>query len=69
MEENREPSNKLMPMWSHKSKKPRIYDEERTVSSDNGIGVGKTRQPHTKERDLTSILQHIQISNQNRLKT
>ena len=62
MEQNREPSNKLMPMWSRKSKEPRIYDEERTISSDNGVGVAKTRQSHTKERNLTSILQHIQLN-------
>ena len=40
------------------TKEARIYDEEKTVSSVNG--VGKTGQPHMKESYRTSFSHHAQ---------
>lgn len=48
MEENREPRNKPSHLRSNDSKKVlRLFNEERTVSSENG--TGKTGNPDAKE--------------------
>ena len=49
------------------TRKPRTYNEERTVFSVNGIG--KTGLPCAKEWNWTTILHHTQKLTQNRLKT
>jgi len=49
------------------TKEPRTYNGERTVSSING--EGKIGQPHVKERNLNTILQHTQKSTPNGFKT
>ena len=50
MEQNIDPRNKLIPLWSinlRRTKEARLYNGEKTVSSVNG--VGKTGQLCTKE--------------------
>ena len=48
MKQNREPRNKPTHISSiNLTKEPRIFNEETTVTSING--VGKTGQPHAKE--------------------
>ena len=43
------------------TREPRIYNEEKTVSSING--AGKTGQSHAKERNYNTILQRTQQFN------
>lgn len=48
------------------TKEPRIHNGERIISSINGLG--KIKQPHTKERNWTQILHHTQKINSNCIK-
>ena len=49
------------------TKEPRIYNEERAVSSKNA--VGKIGEPNANERNWTTTSHHTQKLTQNGLKT
>ena len=68
MEQNSEPRNKHMHIWSiNLWQRNQEYTPGKGVSSINGDG--KTGQPHAKEWNWTTILHHIQKLTQNGLKT
>ena len=57
MEQNREPRNKLRHTLSiNVSKKPRIYNAERTVSSINGIGSTDSHVQKNETRPPSSTI-------------